>query len=83
VSLRVTSADCRFEEALEERMTFGSFSGSASVGPDGVSGEVTDGLTNISVLTDLPVEDVDTLFESLEPFDPTTQPGSVSGIPSS
>ena len=79
----MTSADCGFQEALGERVTFGSFSGSASVGPDGVSGEVTDGLTTIEVLTDLPVEDVDTLFESLEPFDPTTQPGSVSGIPSS
>jgi hypothetical protein len=83
VTLRVASADCSFQDAFSEAVAFGSFSGTAGVDSYGVFGEVTDGRTAIEVFTDLTVEDVDSLFASLEPFDPATQPGSVDGIPSS
>jgi hypothetical protein len=48
-----------------------------------VSAEVTDGQTAIDIYTDLSRPDLIRLLESLVPFDPSTPPEPVAGLPSS
>ncbi|MDD9370711.1 MAG: hypothetical protein PV358_11410, partial [Acidimicrobiales bacterium] len=74
VTLAVRSVDCPFPGGnLDEPITLGSFTGAAST-RSGVFARVSDGRVAIEVSTDLPVEELDQLFASIEPFDPATRP---------
>ena len=56
-------------------LVVGSFEGSFVVSSTGTVGALFDGTTAIRFMTDLPVEDVETLLASLRPFDPDTDLG--------
>ena len=56
-------------------LVVGSFEGSFVVSSTRTVGALFDGTTAIRFMTDLPVEDVETLLASLRPFDPDTDLG--------
>ena len=73
VDLNMTSADCSFSHMADQPVTLGTYSGLAYATGD-VWAFVSDGRTNLEVRSDLPVEELEALFASIEPFDPTTRP---------
>ena len=84
VDLSVSSAGCAAErEPYPEAIAAGAFSGTIDPYPDGTSAQLTDGRTAVDVFTDLSTDDLTRLLESLEPFDPTTPPQPIEGVPSS
>lgn len=56
-------------------LVVGSFEGSFVVSSTDTVGALFDGTTAIRFVTDLPVEDVETLLASLRRFDPDADPG--------
>jgi hypothetical protein len=55
-------------------LVVGAFEGSFAVSSTGTVGALFDGTTAIRFVTDLPIEDVETLLASLQPFDPDADP---------
>jgi hypothetical protein len=63
-------------------LTVGSFQGLVVEAGSGTSGDLANGTTRVSFLTDLSTEDAATVLGSLRPFDPDTEPAPIPGIPS-
>jgi hypothetical protein len=85
MTLRVTTPTCGWMEGGDgepEPLTAGSFEGTVVRVASGLTGDLLDGTTRVGFLTDLSAEDAATLLGSLQPFDPDTEPTSLTGIPS-
>ena len=63
-------------------LTVGSFQGLVVDAGSDTSGDLVDGTTRVSFVTDLTTEDAATVLGSLRPLDPDTEPAPIPGIPS-
>jgi hypothetical protein len=82
--LTVTSTQCLWAEGGRgdpQPLVAGSFQGSVYEGRSGTSGDIDDGTTRVSFLTDLSPEDAATVLASLRPLNPDAEPTSIDGIP--
>jgi hypothetical protein len=83
--LTVTSTTCGWAQlgpGEPQPLTVGSFQGLVVEAGSATSGDLADGTTRVSFLTDLSTEDAATVLGSLRPFDPDTEPAPLLGIPS-
>jgi hypothetical protein len=84
VALSVRSAGCSANrEPYRDPIAAGAFSGTIDPHPTGSAAQLADGRTDIEIFTDLSPDDLTRLLQSLEPFDPTTPPEPIEGVPSS
>jgi hypothetical protein len=86
-SLRLTvmSTTCPWAQlghGEPQPLAVGSFQGLVVEAGSDTSGDLADGTTRVSFLTDLSTEDAATVLGSLRPFDPDTEPAPIPGIPS-
>ena len=83
--LTVTSTTCPWAQlghGEPQPLAVGSFQGLVVEAGSDTSGDLADGTTRVSFLTDLSTEDAATVLGSLRPFDPDTEPAPIPGIPS-
>ena len=84
LQLTVTSTMCQWAQlgpGEPQPLTAGSFQGLVVEAGSGTRGDIDDGTTRVSFLTDLSAEDVATVLASLRPFDPDAELAAIQGVP--
>ena len=82
--LTVTSTQCEWRErgpGEPQPLTAGPFQGLVNEVGSGTRGDLDDGTTRVSFITDLSLEDAAIVLASLRPFDPDAEPAPLDGIP--
>ena len=82
--LTVTSTQCEWRErgpGEPQPLTAGPFQGLVIEAGSGTRGDLDDGTTRVSFITDLSLEDAAIVLASLRPFDPDAEPAPLDGIP--